>query len=181
MRKSKSVDKVPVPALDVTAEEARQMLSYEPETGLLRWKVERYRKHAGDIAGCSHTCKNGYRRVTISINYKRYLAHRIIWLIVKGVWPENEIDHEDNDGVNNRWKNLREATHDQNGKNLKLKKNNKTGVSGVSWCAKRQMYRVRVNADYKEIFLGYFDSVETAKNARNIAVQEHHGEFGRLQ
>ena len=181
MRKATKVDKVPTPAPDVTVEEARRMLAYEPDTGLLRWKVERYRKHVGDVAGCVHACKSGYRRVTVSINYKRYLAHRVIWLIVKGVWPENEIDHEDNNGANNRWKNLRKATREQNGKNLKLKKNNKTGISGVSWCKKRQLFRARINVAHKEIFVGYFNNLEKAKNARNAATIKYHGDFGKLQ
>lgn len=163
-----------------TAEEVRKMLSYDPKTGILRWKVERYRKHVGDVAGCIYTSPRGYRAVNVSVNYYRCAASRIIWLLVKGVWPTNEIDHIDNDGTNNRWNNLRDVTHSQNGKNLKLKKNNKTGVAGVHWSSRRKRYVAKIWTNGKETFLGYFDNVKDAKVVREKAVLKYHGEFGNL-
>lgn len=177
MRKIKSIAKAPFPAPDV--EEVRELFDYNQETGVLVWKIERYRKHPGDIAGCKHILKSkNYRRVSISINYRRYLAHRIIWLWMTGVWPEMEIDHKDGDGWNNSWDNLREATRLENGKNLSIKKTNTTGVAGVS-NARNGYFRARITVDRKEIQLGQFTSIKDASEARKIAEMKYFGEFAR--
>jgi HNH endonuclease len=182
MRRASSVEKLTMPAPDLTAEQAREMLSYDPKTGILRWKVERYRKHAGDIAGCLALKKSkNYRWVNISVNYHRYKAHRVIWLMMTGSWPKEEVDHKDNDGWNNKWSNLREATHLQNGKNLKLKKNNTSGVSGVRFIPKRGCFSARIWVNYKEKFLGHFKTLDAATIARNEASKKYHGNFGKMQ
>src|SRR6516164_1205479 len=155
-----------------------KMLDYDPATGILRWRVERYRKHPGDIAGCIHkVAKDDYWRVTVSINYRRYLAHRIIWLMMTGKWPVKEIDHMDRDPTNNRWGNLREATRTQNGRNLSLKPANTTGVTGVSPDGRRGGYRVRIMVESRDIYLGNFKSLEEAVAARNVASKHYFGDF----
>lgn len=45
---------------------------------------------------------------------KLYYAHRIIWTMFTEDWPENEIDHIDRNGFNNRISNLRDVTHQVN-------------------------------------------------------------------
>lgn len=156
------------------------MLSYDPETGILRWKVERYRKHAGDIAGCKYiTKRKKMKRVNISVNYYRYGAYRVIWFLMTGSWPTKEIDHIDGDGWNNRWSNLREVTHRENGKNLKIKNTNTTGVAGVSLAKNKRKFRSRIMVDYKEIYLGVFDTVEEAATVRKKAEKKYYGEFAR--
>lgn len=162
---------------DLTQQQVRDLFDYSPDAGLLIWKVERYRKHPGDVAGCIHKIKNkDYWCVSVSVNYKRYLAHRIIWLWVTGEWPDKEIDHKDRDGTNNRWLNLRKASHPQNGKNLSLKKTNTTGFSGVSK-ARNGRYRARIMVNRKEIYLGEFASVEEAAKVRRRAALKYFGEF----
>jgi hypothetical protein len=163
---------------DLTSKEVRHLFDYNEKTGDLIWKVERYRKHPGDIAGCKHVTKiKKYRRVSVSINYRRYLAHRIIWLWVTGKWPEVEIDHIDGDGWNNKFDNLREATHPQNGKNLGLKKSNTSGATGVR--KSKYGYSARIMVNYKEVYLGIYKSFEAAVAARKCAEQKYFGEFAR--
>jgi hypothetical protein len=167
------------PRNDLTQAQVRELFDYDPSAGHLIWKIERYRKHPGDIAGCDHFRRNGYKTVTVSINYKRYLAHRIIWLWVTGKWPVEEIDHKDGDGSNNRWSNLREATKLQNGSNLPIKRNNKTGVAGVAVDKRRGDYRARIMVNRKEIYLGNFPTIKEAAEARRLAEQKYFGEYIR--
>ena len=179
MRKVESLQKAPFPA-PLTQDQVKAIFDYNPKTGDLIWKIERYRKHPGDVAGCKHVTKEkNYKRVTVSINYKRYLASRVIWLWVNGYWPENEIDHKDGDGWNNSWGNLREATHEENGKNLSLKKNNKTGVAGISMARNGKDYRARIMVNRKEILLGYFKDFDLAVKARKAAELKYFGAFAR--
>lgn len=92
-----------------------------------------------------------------------------------GEWPKHHVDHANGDRDDNRWVNLREATWSENKWNSKTPRNNTTGVKGVSRLKGRFRARVMVHGDYK--FLGYFDTIEEAANARFAAAEEAHGEF----
>ena len=165
---------------DLTQDEVRKLFDYDPETGEVRWKVERYRKHPGDIAGCVYTVDGKrYKRVSVSVNYRRYLLHRIIWLWVTGCWPIDELDHIDGDATNNRWANLREANRHQNGKNISAKVNSLIGINGVSFDKKRGNYRARIMVDRKDIYLGNFASIEEATRVRQVASKKYFGSFAR--
>lgn len=113
-----------------TLERVRELLSYDPETGvLIRLITTSNRVPKGTVAGRNNG--NGYLRIMMD-GYTDY-AHRIAWFHFYGEWPEYEIDHRDGDGTNNRISNLREATPTQNRQNLSLRSTNKSGMTGVSW------------------------------------------------
>ena len=107
------------------------MLHYSPETGEFVWlQITTSRVKIGDIAGAVNS--GGY--VSIGLYGRRYYAHRLAWLYVTGYWPETIIDHRDRQRNNNRFANLRLATDTENAHNASIKKNNTSGVPGVSWC-----------------------------------------------
>ena len=66
----------------ITQERLKQLLCYDPETGLFTW-LQKSSLHSvkkpGDIAGCKHIC--GYWH--IRIDNKLYLAHRLAWLGIR--------------------------------------------------------------------------------------------------
>ena len=65
----------------LTAERLREMLAYNPETGVLTWKYQVSRNiKPGQVAGCIN--QYGYRKV--AINRKTLLVHRVIWAIYYG-------------------------------------------------------------------------------------------------
>ena len=73
-------------------ETAKELFDYDPDTGMLTWKVRpsvRSSARIGDVAWTLNN--NGYRRVMF--RGKSYLAHRIVWLLTHGNWPEKDIDH----------------------------------------------------------------------------------------
>src|ERR1035437_5724966 len=101
--------------MTLTQEKLKELLHYDPETGLFTWKNTRHNAvKIGAIAG--YWRKDGY--VGIYVLGHHYLAHRIAWLYMTCEWPEFEIDHENRKYSDNRWKNLREATHLQNMHNV---------------------------------------------------------------
>ncbi|TIL40675.1 HNH endonuclease [Mesorhizobium sp.] len=77
-----------LPAL--TAERARALLIYNPETGALNWRVARPGTLSGALAGTRTS--EGYTQV--EIDYRLYKAHRVIWLIMTGKWPTHQVDHK---------------------------------------------------------------------------------------
>jgi hypothetical protein len=166
---------------NLSAEFVRSILDYDPESGVFTWK---YREDArsqwnGSFVGKEAGWINnlGYRR--IAINGSSYLAHRLAWLIVTGEWPQFEIDHEDGDAANNKFSNLREATHRENGRNAKLNSRNISGVAGVYWNKQCQKWCAQIRVDRKQLHLGLFDSFDEAVTVRQLAELEFFGGFRR--
>ena len=161
---------------DLSADEARALLAYDPETGELKWKSDTPWASQRSIATVPRRDKSPRVLVRFSVTYQ---AHRLIWLIMTGEWPEDEIDHVNGDGADNRWVNLRAATRSQNAVNRHFK--NGTGYRGV-----RQLpngtYRARIKIleTGKRIELGTFATAEEAYEAYKRAALEHHGPFARL-
>jgi len=60
------------------------------------------------------------------------------------------------------------ATHTKQNRNQRIKKNNKTGTSGVFWSEKKQKYIVRIRVNYKQIYLGSFNELNNARDARKV-------------
>jgi hypothetical protein len=166
----------------LTHEELRQAMSYDPETGELRWRHRDDRsrswntRFAGKVAGSILT--NGYRY--IDFGGRLCLAHRVVRFYVTGIWPTTDTDHRRAGfagRADNRWENLRDATQAQNSANQVRRSNNKSGVKGVYWDKKKRLWVAMITKDYKQRFLGYFSTVEDAAAVRREAEAEHHGEF----
>jgi hypothetical protein len=146
----------------LTQDRLKELLHYDPETGVFTWLCDRGGKaKAGTEAGVLST---GY--VRIMVDGKRYLAHRLASLYVAGAWPAKLTDHEDRNRANNVWTNIRQATRKQNGENRNLNRNSSSGVRGVSWDARLQKFRSRISHNYKHQFLGLHDTVIDAVAAR---------------
>lgn len=143
---------------NLTAARLRELLHYDPETGVFTRLVWTSSKaNVGDEAGSVDD--NGYIR--ICVDRKRYRAHRLAWLYMTGEWPKRLIDHEDTDPGNNRWKNLREANHSTNAQNLRRPhKDGGSGHLGVTWEARRELWSVRIWDGEHNRFVGYFDNAE---------------------
>jgi hypothetical protein len=123
-----------------------------------------------------HKTKHGY--VLVSIDYKHYKLHRLIWLYHHGKFPEHQIDHIDGDPSNNKIENLREATSSQNMQNQqKPRKTNRLGVQGV--CINGNRYRAALWLNKKRIHIGYFDSPHEAHEAYVKAKRTYHP-YGEL-
>ena len=78
-----------------------------------------------------------------------------------------EVDHINQDSLDNRRSNLRAVTKSVNQHNSKVRKDSKTGVRGVGRRGARFVARVQKNNTRK--FLGCFDTIEQAEEAVNGA------------
>ena len=156
----------------------KELVRYDATTGKLFWiqPVAR-RVKAGDEAGSKD--RHGVR---VKIDKAKYLAHRIIWLLVTKQDPGNDlVDHIDGNPHNNKFTNLRLASRHQNSCNRKKHSNNTSGLKGVSWHKAIKKWQACINTENKRIFLGYFDSKEKAYAAYCDAAQKLHKDFARLQ
>ena len=156
----------------LTAEGLRELVNYDPQTGLFTWRVKRKGCRVGDVIG---TPKEGY--ISIGIDYHRYYAHRLAWLYMTGEWPTSQIDHRNLNRADTRWDNLRQATNQQNQANQFAQSNNKLGVKGVSKLGKK--YRAVLHCQGKPKYLGLFDTTQEASDAYIAAARHLFGEFAR--
>ena len=177
----------------LTAEQLRALLHYDPETGLFTWREGIAHWRAGLPAGTETTRGTKWathvviglgttstrRYAEIGIRKNVYRAHRLAWLYVYGEWPERDIDHINGDGTDNRIINLRLATTAQNAMNRMLRRDNTSGVKGVSWNKKSGQWLAHIGYGGKILHLGLFDTIEEAKVARLKAAKTLHREFAR--
>jgi hypothetical protein len=146
----------------MTQDQLKNILSYDPETGLFHWRIKPSRRFtAGMQAGSS---VNGYIR--IHTNGRQYGAHRLAWLYIHGVEPEYQIDHINGNPSDNRIVNLRQATALENAQNIrKPQKNNSHGNLGVTYDPKKKLWRVRISINGTRKYIGKFKSQEQAAQA----------------
>ena len=146
----------------LTAARLRELLHYDPETGVFTCLLKRGNWHVGRVVGCAKTL-DGYPR--IRIDYKLHLAHRLAWLYVYGQWP-GQLDHIDGDRSNYRLVNLRDVSQYWNMQNLhKARVDNTSGFLGVTFCRHTNKWRAKLKANGKFVEVGRFPSPEEAHTA----------------
>lgn len=156
----------------ITQDQLKELLHYCTDTGIFTWRVAAGRRvHAGSVAGNVNKV-NGYANITV--NLKRYRAHRLAWLYVHGIFPPEQIDHINRIKTDNRISNLRLATNAENQQNKSLSSRNKSGNRGIHWLKEREKWRVQITVKEKRIHLGSFTNLEEAIAARKAAEQKYH-------
>jgi len=137
----------------LTQSKIKELLDYNQETGIFtRAKRTTNSINIGDIAGTK--TKKGYIRIRVADGL--YMAHRLAWLYVIGVWPKYQVDHENHIRDDNRWVNLSAATNQENSKNMSLSKRSTSGVCGVVWHKNHRKWQTYIAYNDKKIHLGYF-------------------------
>jgi hypothetical protein len=155
----------------LTVERLRDVLRYEPDTGLFFWKLRTCRSiQVGELAGCAHPV---WRYRGIKIDGREYKAHRLAWFYVHGIWPKHQIDHINGDRTDNRISNLRDVTASVNSQNqVRPMRTNKTGFLGVDQHVGR--YRAKIFVRGRVMYLGHFDTPEEASEAYLTAKRQQH-------
>jgi hypothetical protein len=155
--------------VDLTADELRALLHYDPLTGEFVWAARpRSGVKAGQPAGNKSPL---YHR--IRINRIEYKAHRLAWLYVHGRWPTGVIDHINGDKLDNRLANLRECSQSENLANRTHQKNSKSGMKGVGKLKGHDLWRATLCGQH----LGTFKTAEEAASAYRAAAAAKFGEF----
>ena len=152
----------------ITQKELKATFIYNEQTGAFARRMAHNRiKPTGTINTL------GYK--VIGFKSKLWLAHRLAWLYVYGVYPDCDIDHIDENKSNNAISNLRLATRSQNMQNVRNpNKNNAQKVRGVYFHKPTGLYMAAIMIDGKSKHLGYFKDIEAAKLARETARKCYH-------
>lgn len=147
---------------NLTAQLVRELLDYEPETGLLTWRrPTSNRVKAGDPVG-----NLTHGRFETSILGVRVSCHRLAWFYMYGEWPVGDIDHINGDPKDNRIRNLRDVPHRTNIENQGQKtRKSYSGLIGAHWSARHRLYCSRIKTLGKAHYLGWFKTAEEAHAA----------------
>lgn len=109
--------------------------------------------------------------------------HRIILerVLCRPLLPNEQVDHANLSGLDNRRENLRLANSSENSQNRPKQSNNTSGIKGCSWDKQTQKWRAMIGVNRRQISLGYFNTLEEAVEAYAEASKKYHKEFGRLE
>ncbi len=157
-------------AYKLTAARLREVIHYDPEIGIFRWREPRPNRSVGSVAGYFNS---GYWKITI--DGENLKAHRLAWLYVHGQWPMGMIDHINGDPIDNRLRNLRDVERFENAANRPFLPNRQghVGISldrGGRWVA-------RVSYNGARFYLGTFKTKEEAIAAYREARKRFRGEL----
>lgn len=170
----------------------RELLICDPVAGKLYWRerpidmfasiaaAKTWNARFANNEALNVTQTKGYKQGRIF--YKRYMAHRVIWAMHHGKWPDGEIDHENHIVTDNRIGNLRDATNTENQRNAKMRVDNTSGCTGVHWSEQRGKWVAQIRVDGKAKHIGIFPDLDDAIEARKAANIKHgyhqnHGEI----
>lgn len=150
----------------MTQAELKSVLVYRPRLG----KFE----HPDGTPYHVRIQTRGYVQIRIKQKGRLYLAHRLAWLYMTGSWPDFEVDHDDGDPSNNKWKNLKAATFGHQRQNAAPKSGNRSGYTGLSWNNTSGRWHVRVGINGKVVSGGTYKHKEPAVIAlKRLKAQLH--------
>lgn len=152
-------------------------IHYDKDSGILTWSRKPCsRIVVGSKVGCAKSKERPY--VVFRLFGSNYLGHRVAWCLHtrEDIPSGMEIDHINGDPSDNRICNLRLATPRQNKANISSKIG-ASGIRGVVWDKAKKKWRAQISNKNKCIWLGNFDSIEKAKEARQIAEMRTQGVY----
>lgn len=143
----------------------KQLLSYDPLTGLFARVVS----NRTDRVGATPGARNTKGHIQIRVDGVLYMAHRLAWLYVFGSFPENQLDHINGVKHDNRLVNLRHCSNKRNSENRKMSSRNTSGYRGVSYDKHLRKFKAYIGHNMESIHVGVFDTVDAAAAAAKVA------------
>ena len=153
-----------------TADQLRNVLSYDPETGIFTRRKPWGSRKVGDTPGSV----SKYKYWQIGVFNQTYGAQVLAWLYVYGEWPSSLVDHINQIRTDNRIANLRLVDYSANARNTGVRATNTSGVKGVSYqhCKGTKHWQASIMVSGKRTYLGLFYTIEEAAKARLKAEQD---------
>lgn len=147
-----------------TVERLKEVVSYDPSTGLFTSVIKLNGRPVGSVLG--NVEPDGY--ITFSIDGKKVRANRAAVAYQTEEWPNKElyVDHKNRVRHDNRYTNLAVVTPIQNAQNNK-------GV-GISFQKTRNKWLAQICVNNKRMYLGRYDTPEEASRAFSIAKEKYH-------
>lgn len=153
----------------------KELVHYDPATGIFTAASDRSTNiKVGQRLGWIGA---RHRYWYLKLDGRYYRANRVAWFYVTGEWPPNQVDHRNQNKLDDRFDNLRLATNGQNQANISMNKRNTSGVQGVGWHKRIGKWQSSIRINGKLISLGYFSDLQEAAAARRSAEIQYFGAY----
>lgn len=130
----------------------RSVLTYNSQTGVLKWNGRDRWHRKGQIAGTPGP--KGY--LYLSVGGVRYQAHRVAYMIYTGKLLKGEIDHLNGIRTDNRWANIKDGSHRDNMRNMAIHRKGK--LPGATLIKASGKWRSSISCFGRKIHLGTYDT-----------------------
>ena len=178
-----------------TPERLRELLRYEPETGKLFWQprpaemfrpgnvtqeafADRWNQRYAGKEAFTERHPGGYFKGKVFC--KSLYAHRVIWAMINGEWPDQLIDHINGNGFDNRLHNLRHASAAENARNSRKLSKSGSGFKGIHLHRPTNKWLAQITVNRKKMHLGLYDSEIDAHSAYQKAAAMQHKDFANF-
>lgn len=121
-----------------------------------------------------------YGYILVTVKGRSLFAHRVVWALMNGEWPQLDIDHINGVRTDNRPANLRQVTRSVNCQNKAkaLASNASTGLLGANYHKSNgKRFRAQIWINGKNRHIGYFATPEEAHAAYLTAKAKLHEGF----
>ena len=146
----------------ITQERLKELVSYDPETGVFVWLQDNGTKaKAGDIAGRV----DFYGYIKIHADGCSYSAHRLAWLYMTGQFPKMNVDHKNGDRSDNRIANLRDVPQQINCQNHRKQNGQKKELIGACFDKATGKFKAQIMHKGVNFHIGRVDTEELAHSA----------------
>ena len=162
---------------ELTQAMLKELLHYDPQSGVFTRRVTAGRYPAGVVAGSL----DFYGYSNIAVEGRKYKAHRLAFLYMTGAFPSADVDHINRNPADNRWVNLRPATRSENQVNKGLRSDSTSGRRGVSWNKRLKKWHAYGKRPGPRTHLGFFDDLEEAATAAQKWREENFGQYASAQ
>jgi len=123
---------------------------------------------------------SGYYIIDIRNNGKtatKYIHRLVAQEFIPNPTNKPCVDHIDNNPLNNNANNLRWCSNSENQMNRAISSNNTSGIKGVSFHNNLNKWVAKITLNGKKHYIGYYDTLDEAKEARKNKANELFGQF----
>ncbi len=144
---------------------------FKYDNGNLYWRKKPNSKAYRTTFGVAIGTKSRLSYLAVHFDGDHYYVHRLIYKIFTNKEPDY-LDHTNGDSFDNRIENLTEVSQSINVLKGKVRKNNKSGYTGVRYNKVRRKWQAYICLNYKLKSLGFFFDKESAIDARKVEQQK---------